>query len=501
MEAQHNANCQSGRTVIVHLFEWKFPDIAAECERFLGPKGYCGVQTSPINEHRIVTSPWQPWWQRYQPVSYKIQSRSGSESQFKDMVSRCNNVGVRIFVDGVFNHMTGGGRGQGSGGSSFDAESLQFPGVPFGPTDFNCCNCGSCSTPNCEIRNYNDANQVRNCRLSGLRDLKVSKDYVRNKIADFMNKAIGYGVAGFRLDACKHMWPGDIGAILGRLNNLNSRWFGGGSRPFIFSEVIDLGGEPIKGTEYTSMGRVTEFRYGKELGDVIRRNRDQKLKFLKNFGEGWGMLASGSSLPFVDNHDNQRGHGAGGFGTILTFFEARWYKIANAFMMAWPYGQVRIMSSYKWDRNIQGGKDTNDWQGPPSEGNGNTKDVSINGDGTCGNGWVCEHRWRQIANMAKFRNVAEGQGVYNWWDNDNNQIAFSRGNKAFLVINNDDYQLEQTLQTGLPAGSYCDVISGNKEGGRCTGKVINVDGSSRAHFSISNRSDDPQVAIHVDAKL
>ena len=33
-----------GKQVIVQLFEWKWTDIAKECERFLGPKGFCGVQ-------------------------------------------------------------------------------------------------------------------------------------------------------------------------------------------------------------------------------------------------------------------------------------------------------------------------------------------------------------------------------------------------------------------------------------------------------------------------
>lgn len=32
------------RTGIVQLFEWKFADIATECEQFLGPRGYAGVQ-------------------------------------------------------------------------------------------------------------------------------------------------------------------------------------------------------------------------------------------------------------------------------------------------------------------------------------------------------------------------------------------------------------------------------------------------------------------------
>ena len=40
---QYNPNCD-GKQVIVHLFEWKWTDIAAECERFLGPAGYCGFQ-------------------------------------------------------------------------------------------------------------------------------------------------------------------------------------------------------------------------------------------------------------------------------------------------------------------------------------------------------------------------------------------------------------------------------------------------------------------------
>lgn len=37
-------NMLPGRSTIVHLFEWKWTDIADECERFLAPKGYGGVQ-------------------------------------------------------------------------------------------------------------------------------------------------------------------------------------------------------------------------------------------------------------------------------------------------------------------------------------------------------------------------------------------------------------------------------------------------------------------------
>lgn len=78
---------------------------------------------------------------------------------------------------------------------------------------------------------------MRNCKLVGLLDLALEKDYVRGKVAGYMNKLIDMGVAGFRVDACKHMWPGDLSAVYGRLNNLNTKWFPSGSRPFIFQEV------------------------------------------------------------------------------------------------------------------------------------------------------------------------------------------------------------------------------------------------------------------------
>lgn len=54
------------------------------------------LQISPPMEHLwIVKNNGVPWWVRYQPVSYKLQSRSGSRSEFISMVERCNKVGVR----------------------------------------------------------------------------------------------------------------------------------------------------------------------------------------------------------------------------------------------------------------------------------------------------------------------------------------------------------------------------------------------------------------------
>ena len=91
--------------------QWRWEDVALECEKYLGPMGYSAVQVSPATEDIgdfAAGQSFPEWYTRYQPVSYKIISRSGSEAAFKDMVSRCRAVGVDIIVDVVLNHMAAG---------------------------------------------------------------------------------------------------------------------------------------------------------------------------------------------------------------------------------------------------------------------------------------------------------------------------------------------------------------------------------------------------------
>uniref|UniRef100_F6ZTX2 alpha-amylase n=1 Tax=Ciona intestinalis TaxID=7719 RepID=F6ZTX2_CIOIN len=489
--AQWDPNFVSGRAGIVHLFEWHWDTIADECETFLAPNLYAGVQVSPPNENRIVGG--RPWWERYQPVSYKIGTRSGDRAAFENMVDRCNSVGVRIYVDAVVNHMCGGDGGsstQGTAGSTCYPDSEGFPAVPYSSLDFND---GNCNTASGDIENYGDAAQVRNCKLVGLLDLNQGTDYVRGRIIEFMNDMLSLGVAGFRVDACKHMWPGDLEVIFGSLNDLSTaKGFSGGSRPYIYQEVIDQGGEPITADQYFSCGAVTEFKYGVNLG-----NNKNSIQYLENFGESWGMMPGGNALVFLNNHDNQRGHGGG--GNIITFEDPFNLKIFTAYMMAWPYGVPRVMSSYYFSMYICYGKDFNcnigsnfnSDEGPPSN------QRSINADGSCGNGWVCEHRWRQIKNMMGFAVAAQGQGVSNWWSN-GQQIAFSRGDRAFLAINHDGYTLSENLQTGMPAGDYCNVNSGEYSNNQCTGECISVGSDGYAYINIG-ATEDPVVAIHVNA--
>jgi alpha-amylase len=57
------------------------------------------------------------------------------------------------------------------------------------------------------------------------------------------------------------MWPGDLSYIYQGLQNLNTdHGFPPGARPYIYQEVIDLGGEAVSKYEYTPLAAVTEFK-------------------------------------------------------------------------------------------------------------------------------------------------------------------------------------------------------------------------------------------------
>ena len=169
----------------------------------------------------------------------------------------------------------------------------------------------------------------------------------------------------------------------------------------MFQEVIDYdNSSENRARNYTANGLVTEFRYSKSLGEVFRSLNRQKLAYLRNFGEGWGFLPGKDAVVFVDNHDEQRGHGR---DYVVTHKNGITYELANVFMLTWPYGYPKVMSSYAFE---------NFDEGPPSARVHN-KDDTMNCSLEL---WRCEHRWGYIRGAVAFRNnTTDNWKVTNWW--------------------------------------------------------------------------------------
>ena len=120
--------------------------------------------------------------------------------------------------------------GLGTGGSFANSTSMDYPEVPFSVDDFN--------AP-CYI-DWGNKDSIRTCQLVGLPDLKQSREHVRQKQVELMNHLIDLGVAGFRVDAMKHMFLDDLTVIFSRLKTLNTNFgFQSGAKPFIVGEVIN----------------------------------------------------------------------------------------------------------------------------------------------------------------------------------------------------------------------------------------------------------------------
>jgi alpha-amylase len=448
-------NAQPTVAPFVHLFEWKWDDIAQECETVLAPQGYGGVQVSPPNEHAVIAAANFPWWQRYQPVSYQIVSRSGDRTQFKAMLDRCHAVGVKVYADAVINHMAAIGQGVGSAGTPFTR--YHYPEL-YRPEDFHTCRHG--------IGDYNNHEEVTNCELVGLPDLNTSSPSVQRKIAAYLTDLLSLGVDGFRIDAAKHIQTDDLATILRSVRY--------GSAPLIYQEVIDPGTEAVRKSEYYQNGHVIEFEYGKIIGEAFSDNR-QGLAQLEDLANSPRLMPSEKAIVFIDNHDKQRGHGGG--GNYLTYKDGKLYDLANIFMLAYPYGIPQIMSSYDF---------SNSDQGPPADEQGRTLDVD------CAQAWVCEHRRGAIAAMVQFHNQVADAPLANWWSDGKNQIAFGRGDSGFVVINRDETALTQTFQTGLSPGFYCNVMSEE-----CTSEV-QVNRQGKARITVEGMG---AIAIHKGSKI
>ena len=337
------------------------------------------------------------------------------------------------------------------------------------PTDFH---------PACAITNYQSAANVQDCELFSLPDLNTGLASVRQKIADYLLMLARVGVAGFRIDAAKHIQQVDLDTILYRVNTTltaESRRL-----PYVFLEVAGGTGEALAprdyfGAGYSSGGAadITEFTFT-GVGDKFRRIGGQFIAQLNpngtpgnRFSEtAWGLMPSDKAVVFLQNHDTQHLCGIG-------YRDGNVFRLANVWMLAQPYGYPSMLSSYAFNCP------TGNAMGPPSDAGGNTRDVACAASletATVGQ-WVCEHRDPYLRTMVGFRRVVAGTVITNWWDNGANAIAFSRGDQGFVAINRESVTLVATVPTGLSPGTYCDRLTGGigAGGASCVGSTLVVD--------------------------
>ena len=419
------AMLDNGELIIVHPFQWTYDNIAKECTEVLGPNGYDGVQISPPAEH---INRDDVWWAVYQPVNFNnFTTMVGDEAQLKKMIKTCNEAGVKVFADAVFNQRASDSQevnGRGYGGSTFS--NRNYPDMKY--DDFHDFRCGGID--------YGNAWSVRNCDLEGMPDLKTENDYVRGKIAAYLQKLLDMGVYGFRIDAAKHMTPDDVASILGKAGN-----------PPAYMEVIPGENQPVHPSQYTEVPNsvVIEFKYCEKMQDNIYNPQH-----LINMDDSWMQIPGYASEVFVANHDNERSSAGSQY---LTYQKDGWaFQLAQSFMVAYPFGTVRqVYSGYEFSYHNQPGPIRTD---------------------RCQGGWHCEHRESIVNNAVGFARATRGLGVSSKGA-DGKVIWFNRGTKGFYALNAGDNDVTKEFPVTVPDGEYCEIL---QQDDKCGGQQITVAG-------------------------
>ncbi len=408
----------------LQLFMWPWDSIAAECE-FLGSSGVDWVLTSPPQEH--IQGP--QWWTVYQPVSYQIESRFGTREQFAAMVQTCAENNVAVIADAVINHMSGSSGGTGFAGTEFT--KYEYPGL-YTREDFHNCNL----TPDDQIANYKDLAQVQTCELLGLSDLDQKSERVQQQILGYMNDLLSLGVAGFRIDAAKHIWALDLKAIVDQLPE--------GTR--IIHEVIRGGGEPVQPEQYLGSGDVWEFDYARNMKSYFKGEVITPAASAIRFRD---FTPSGQTVSFVSNHDTERN------GQTLNYKDARYFELATAMMLAEDYGQPMLYSSYAFEDYDAGPAQTASGVSPIScEGVSAPKDEYQDLE------WICQHRWQSSINMIRFRDTVADAPVVEKY-RERGVYGFAREGRGYFITNVfDTKEMSVSVATTLPDGEYVNLIDG-----------------------------------------
>eukprot|EP00300_Choanocystis_sp_HF-7_P006902 c14974_g1_i2.p1 GENE.c14974_g1_i2~~c14974_g1_i2.p1 ORF type:complete len:471 (+),score=79.90 c14974_g1_i2:22-1434(+) len=245
--------------------------------------GFDAVWISPVVSQ--VGNGYHGYWAK---DIYQLNDHFGDLQRF---VTACHARGIYVMVDVVANHM--------GCIKCTDFSSLN----PF--------NSSSHYHSYCDINDFNNQNQVENCRLAGLPDLAQENTYVRETLKSWIHNLVQtYGFDGIRIDTIpevpKPFWDEFVDA----------------AGVFAVGEVFNGGLPYVQGYE-SHVGAVMNYPLFFLIRDVFGSQRDMDALESDYFKQRGVWQDVDMNPVFVDNHDNQRFLGIwndyGRYKSALTF--------------------------------------------------------------------------------------------------------------------------------------------------------------------------------------
>ena len=214
---------------IIQAWNWSFKNIENNLEK-LAEQGFTTIQVSPPNELKMPTKGvkvCEPavngiapngWWMFYQPAGFQLNESAdhalGTKAEFISMCEKAHELGLKIIVDAVINHMGTDDDHIGvyDNDSTDPMDHVNPRAAEFEPELLAAKAFHDPWVDMTYKENYWDGwsdydieeDLTQHC-TSGLPDLATETQLVQDVIYDYLEELVVCGADGFRFDAAKHI--------------------------------------------------------------------------------------------------------------------------------------------------------------------------------------------------------------------------------------------------------------------------------------------------------
>lgn len=420
---------------ILHAWSWNFPEIARSMKE-IKDAGFTMIQTSPVQKCYSPEGSGKKifdekvtegnWYYYYQPTDWKIgNSILGSRDQMQQMMDSAAKYNIKVIVDVLPNHTA----------FDIDAVSEDFYKAVGGRDKMYHSNGLE------PVRDYNDRLQCTLWGSGGLPDVNTENPDFQKYYMNFVNELIKMGVRGFRYDTAKHIGVHSDPVDTASGVKENDFWDVATGRKavkgvklaipydslFVYGEVLQDKNVPEK--EYADYFGQTASGYGWVLREALEKHTSNGLD-IKGFHH---EAAPEYLVTWVESHDtyanaNESAHLTDDqIRTGWVFLTAR--QNGTPLFFSRPAGSTR--DNY-YGNNVLGARGNDEFKHP------------------------------EVAAVNKFRTAMKGQKE-DIRISDNGQVLLvNRGKKGAAVVNISKSANFVNLPTGLPDGTYKDVVYGKE---------------------------------------
>lgn len=430
----HNPKATNTETIL-HAWSWNFPTIADNMKR-IADAGFSMVQTSPVQNCYSPEGSGKKifdenvtegnWYYYYQPTDWKIGNPIvGSREEMKAMMDSAAKYGVKVIVDVLPNH------------TAFDIDAVSedfYKAVGGRDKMFH-------SNGLQPVEDYNNRLQCTLWGSGGLPDVNTENPAFQKYYMQFVNDLLSLGVRGFRYDTAKHIGVHSDPVDSAKGVKVNDFWDVATGRKsvggvklavpydslFVYGEVLQDKNVPEK--EYAEYFGQTASGYGHLLREMLDKGSAKGLDIVN-----WHHEAAPEYLTsWVESHDTYANAHESAHLTdeqiraAWAFLTARQNGVPLFFSR--PMGSTR--SNYYGD-NILGARGNDEFFHP------------------------------EVAAVNKFRSRMNGEPE-DIRISDNGQVLLvNRGKKGAAVVNINKSANFVNLPTGLPDGTYRDIVYGKE---------------------------------------